>query len=132
MEGMMIITSIVVMVFGILQIVLFFKIWGMCNNVKKLSKEFIPSLQSRELSVKRELAIGGENVKGLLFDYASARFKKAYVLVKEDYYTNKDAWKNAQQAVRDMYNQAAIDTPESFDAIDSLKSYVAVFGSPDK
>lgn len=132
MENFIIILGIVMLAFGILQIVLFFKIWGMCNNVKKLSKEFIPSLQSRELSIKRELAIGGENAKGLLFDYASAKFKKAYVLVKEDCYANKDAWKNAQKAVRDMYNQAAIDIPESFDAIDSPKSYVAVFGSPDE
>ena len=30
--------SIVIIVFGILQIILFFKLWGMTNDVKKIRK----------------------------------------------------------------------------------------------
>lgn len=35
MEGMTLFVSIVIIVFGILQIILFFKLWGMTNDVKK-------------------------------------------------------------------------------------------------
>lgn len=36
MEGIMTFTAIIMIVFGVLQIILFFKIWGMTNNVKSL------------------------------------------------------------------------------------------------
>lgn len=32
-------TAIIMIVFGILQIILFFKVWGMTNNVSKIKKE---------------------------------------------------------------------------------------------
>lgn len=37
---MMVLLEIIVIVFGILQIILFFKIWGMTNNVKCLKEKF--------------------------------------------------------------------------------------------
>lgn len=39
MEGMLTFTGIVIIVFGILQIILFFKIWGMTNNVDRIWKK---------------------------------------------------------------------------------------------
>lgn len=36
MEGLIQFTGIVMIAFGILQIILFFKIWGMTNNVKRI------------------------------------------------------------------------------------------------
>ena len=36
--------TIVFLVFGILQIILFFKIWGMTNNVKKIKEAFLEYL----------------------------------------------------------------------------------------
>ena len=38
MEGITLFVSIVIIVFGILQIILFFKLWGMTNDVKKIRK----------------------------------------------------------------------------------------------
>lgn len=40
MEGITLFVSIVIIVFGILQIILFFKLWGMTNDVKKLVNYF--------------------------------------------------------------------------------------------
>ena len=37
MEGLMTFTGIVMIAFGILQIILFFKVWGMTNDVKRLA-----------------------------------------------------------------------------------------------
>lgn len=39
MEGMLNFVSIIIIVFGILQIILFFKIWGMTNNVNRIWKK---------------------------------------------------------------------------------------------
>lgn len=39
MEGLAIFVSLIIIAFGILQIVLFFKIWGMTNNIKRIWKK---------------------------------------------------------------------------------------------
>lgn len=41
METVTIIVSIVELVLGILEIILFFKLWGMCNNVKGIASTLI-------------------------------------------------------------------------------------------
>ena len=40
MEGFYLILLIVLLVFGVLQIILFFKVWGMTNDVRKISIHF--------------------------------------------------------------------------------------------
>lgn len=47
---MEILTAIVLMVAGVLQIVLFFKIWGMTNDVEKLTERFCTQESSKLLS----------------------------------------------------------------------------------
>ncbi len=47
MEGMYIIMGIICMIFGIFQIILFFKIWGMTNNVKEM-KEILKLMAKKE------------------------------------------------------------------------------------
>lgn len=39
MEGIIVFIYLIVIVFGILQIILFFKIWGMTSNVKRIVKK---------------------------------------------------------------------------------------------
>lgn len=36
MENILLVTSIIIIAFGILQIILFFKVWGMTNDVRKI------------------------------------------------------------------------------------------------
>ncbi len=58
MGGFTLFLSIVVLVFGILQIILFFKIWGMTTNVKSLLKEvqiLSGTTKKRLLDEKKEL-----------------------------------------------------------------------------
>ena len=40
MEGFLVLVYVVMFVWGILNIILFFKIWGMTNNVLKLTQHF--------------------------------------------------------------------------------------------
>ena len=42
MEGITLLVSIILIVFGVLQIILFFKLWGMTNDIRKLKDHFVP------------------------------------------------------------------------------------------
>lgn len=44
MENILLITSIVIIAFGVLQIILFFKVWGMTNDVREIKNNTINSL----------------------------------------------------------------------------------------
>lgn len=69
MEGITLFVSIVIIVFGVLQFILFFKIWGMTNNIKELknlysenSKSLLSSIDklisaSKNVSPKEETTI---------------------------------------------------------------------------
>lgn len=48
MEEFMMFFSVILIIFGVLQIILFFKIWGMTNNVKELKDLY--ATRSKELS----------------------------------------------------------------------------------
>lgn len=51
MEGIMFLVSIIIIVFGILQIILFFKIWGMTNDVKKIRKAISPNKSEDSINI---------------------------------------------------------------------------------
>ena len=78
MEGITLFVSIVIIVFGILQIILFFKLWGMTNDVKKIRKS-LPNVSSDLSPAKMEFIIGNT-------DKAKEMLKKEFVLdVYESY-----------------------------------------------
>ena len=78
MEGITLFVSIVIIVFGILQIILFFKLWGMTNDVKKIRKS-LPNVSSDLSPDKMEFIIGNT-------DKAKEMLKKEFVLdVYESY-----------------------------------------------
>ena len=39
--------ELLVLVWGILCIILFFKIWGACNNIKKLANKYAPKVNQK-------------------------------------------------------------------------------------
>lgn len=59
MDIILLITSIVVIVFGVLQVILFFKIWGMTNDTKKIKNTVQANGYPSGISpAKIEFAIG--------------------------------------------------------------------------
>jgi len=42
--------SIVLLIVGLLQIILFFKVWGMCNDVRSLKQNFVKEPISNEIT----------------------------------------------------------------------------------
>ncbi len=68
--------SIVLIVFAILQIVLFFKIWGMTNNVSRITKlqEEIPSKEEELIRKAQLLSMNGN------YDAAKEKYNEAFLL----------------------------------------------------
>jgi len=58
------ITTIILLIFGVLQIILFFKIWGMCNDVRELKKEFVKEKKSHEIKDIDSWLEGGSGREG--------------------------------------------------------------------
>ena len=55
--------GIVIIIFGILQIILFFKVWNMCNNVQKLTDHFLGD-EEVAASFSNRIAAGDDSVEG--------------------------------------------------------------------
>lgn len=51
MESMLTFTGIIIIVFGILQIILFFKLWRMTNDVRKIKSELCSEKDINEATV---------------------------------------------------------------------------------
>jgi hypothetical protein len=57
MEGTITLISVVLVIWGILEIILFFKIWGMTNDVEKLKNKLIEG-QSKDKDVYGNMLVG--------------------------------------------------------------------------
>lgn len=65
MEGLLIFVSIIIIVFGILQIMLFFKLWKMTNDVKRIKNNLIDGADASIDTAKKEIMLGNN---GKAFD----------------------------------------------------------------
>ena len=54
--------SIILFIFGILQIILFFKVWGMTNNMKELLLIY-KAKENRELGLPRKAILKSKNLE---------------------------------------------------------------------
>lgn len=60
MENITLFASIAIIVFGVLQIILFFKLWEMTNDVKKISLKHSPSKEDELIDEAQLLCLDGE------------------------------------------------------------------------
>lgn len=69
--------TIILLVFGVLQIILFFKIWGMTNNVNKIKEklETQPKIEDQLITEAQINALNGEKEKAFHL-YRNAFHKK--------------------------------------------------------
>lgn len=88
MEGIALFVSIVIIVFGILQIILFFKLWGMTNDVKK---------------IKSSLPISLEGISPAKIEFAIGNKEKAKEMVKREFIS--DVYKIYREVLSYEYSQ---------------------------
>lgn len=108
METIEIISGIVMLVFGVLQIILFFKVWGMTNDVRKIKDRTFSSFSKED--VIKEIYKKNPNIESILFD-------ALYNEMKRNYY---DAWEGFTDIVeryKPLYEKAGIEIPEIFSNI---------------
>lgn len=59
MDTLTIIITLVSFVAGVLQIILFFKVWGMCNDVRALRNQQCPEQPSQEGNANKSAGYSG-------------------------------------------------------------------------
>lgn len=136
MENFINILGIVMLAFGILQIILFFKLWGMTNDVRWL-KQHLGKEVDQQREIMKAIYRGDPNIEHLLFDYAYTRFHFAYERYFELYGGNADykdreapMFARALTEASVIYNKVGIAVPEVFCAIKSCKDFDAYFSLP--
>ena len=121
MEGLMQFTGIVIIAFGILQIILFFKVWGMTNNVKRIwkkiaNKDFLSNACISYITGDLE-----ETEK-----LANEAFLQEVALLSKSSESYED-WLNGYKKLKDKYTRLfkKIDKPApDFDKYEDPKIYL--------
>lgn len=91
METTLNIVSIIIIVFGILQIILFFKLWGMTNDVKELKKLYSDKSKELILSINKL----SEVTKSLIPKEDKQDTKKSIIVEANIVEPIKDSYKEA-------------------------------------
>lgn len=111
METITIILGIVMLVFGILQIILFFKVWGMTNNVKEMNQrqeqihsllQLIASKESNKTNIETTPQCHQQHVKTSHNDDVVEN-----VHVESKSGLDEDSKKNLENAIRNGNMQVA-------------------------
>lgn len=122
MEVLTIITGIVILVFSILQIVLFFKMWGMTNDIRIIKKQMVPNTlsgyQVKKLYIKNILK-NDPNISNVLFD--------AIYDEMEICYNRNGKFEDIVEKYRVFYERANLEIPEIFTSIKNNSDYRNVF-----
>lgn len=118
---MVILLSIIGFVFGILQIVLFFKLWGMTNDIRIMKQ----NMQGVEHSFGTYMLL---DEKEKAFSYVKFKLLEALYAIKNEYnYKSKDAFVKRASWTIGKYNQMANATgfkmPEHLQNADAFWEY---------
>lgn len=120
---MELIVLLLIIVFGILQIILFFKLWRMTNDVNKI-KNKITNLSTPTSIIRREIKKKNPHMGDILFDsmwhdleYMYENRNKYYI----DYPSRIEHYKK-------LYEAAGVPFPEDVAAIKTDKDYIIYSG----
>ena len=149
MVTFLVLSDLVILVVGILQIILFFKIWGMTNDVRALKKKFTLSPASLSTSeVLKESYKGNPELPNFLFDAVYKDMEAVWNNRAESVYDQQTpCWvennevvmtKNGEAAMtkriteikdryKDLYARVNIPFPAVFDAISSAGDFGKAF-----
>lgn len=124
---MELIVLLLIIVFGILQIILFFKLWKMTNDVNKI-KDKITNPSTPISIIKREIKKKNPDIENILFnslwnalEYVYENRNKYYI----DYSGRIDYFKK-------LYELAGVPFPEDVAAIKSDNDYLIYSGRANK
>lgn len=124
--------SIIMFIVGILQIILFFKIWGMTNNIKALKKDYFNeanllsmSLEDKKEYIRRNLVLGKkDNVKKL--------FLMTFIQnITNSYTNNKASIRPYVDNLKKQYEKIGEELPPYISKMETFGDFFCMFTDED-
>ncbi len=104
----------VLLICGILQVILFFKIWGMTNNVKRIYSSVA------DINIVKEIHKHNPDIERLLFDETYNRMLSVYKVESEK---TSELFEQTKTKCKMLYEKAGIKFPEVFESIDNKSDW---------
>lgn len=141
--------GIVMIVWGVLEIILFFKIWGMTDDVKALKKDHFSETafkSTEEIAryLRKNLVLGNmENVKRTLLKNFIDNIEQAYDELQSYEYNGNDKWtcleeQNLKKSIRPyvenlkkQYDKIGEDLPVYIQRMETFGDYYKLFVKED-
>ena len=117
----------VIVIFGILQIILFFKLWGMTNDIRRISEKIgaqpIDTFIKLEQSI-RKLLLEGKKDKAI--DLLKSNLVKDLIdFISKGY--DYQIVNNLKNNYREYYEKLGVPFPEQIEKINTLKDLEQLF-----
>lgn len=137
MENMLIFTGWVIIIFGILQIILFFKLWGMTNDVRNLKSSILRFKEDEKNIIEAQLKALNGNKKEALELYKRAFHLNVIDLYNKtiDLFGSEDAtsyenrrtyWQNKYETIAQYYAKSTAKLGECDFDIEKYDTYEKV------
>ena len=149
MPGWLVVTAIIMITWGILEKILFFKVWGMTNDIRELKKDFFNEIKYESQgqmkdSLRKKLILGDlEKVKKtFLIDFINSvesSFEKMKALDYEkdehgSYHMVSSKEKNLKKSIRPNINQLqkqfemiGEEVPDYIKRMETFQDYYSLF-----
>ena len=122
--------AIISLVAAILQIILFFKVWGMTNDVRALKRDHfsetsIETLYQKAIFARKNLLLGKkENVKIMLL-------KNFIFNLEQNYTKEEDSIKPYVESLRKQFAKLGEELPEYINKLETFGDYHQLFTKAD-
>lgn len=135
MDGLSLFFTLVLIVFAVLQIILFFKIWGMTNDVKAMRKQVAPVASTFSVTqVLKESYKGNPNLSNIIFDAVFDEMFDVYNGNKAVYDSVNECWTSDDASLefvsnkyKPLYEKAGIPFPAVFESIKTRDDFKEAF-----
>jgi hypothetical protein len=122
--------AIVSLIAGILQIILFFKIWGMTNDIRELKKDHfcetdIETYYQKATFARKNLVLGRkEQVKSMLL-------KNFIHNIEQNYINNEQSLRPYVDNLKAQFEKIGEEVPEYIDKMETFGDYYQLFSKDD-
>lgn len=124
MDNLLLFAGIVMITFGILQIILFFKIWGMTNNISNINKKIShTNIDDLQWQIRKALLKGDkQTASNLLFDGFISELEKIEYTYNSDEYISK-----LKDRYTKYFEKIGLPLPHIFENIKISKDVYNIF-----
>jgi hypothetical protein len=122
--------AIVSLIAGILQIILFFKVWGMTNDIRELKKDHfcetdIETYYQKATFARKNLVLGRkEQVKSMLL-------KNFIHNIEQNYINNEQSLRPYVDNLKAQFEKIGEELPEYIDKMETFGDYYQLFSKDD-